>query len=197
SGIECEELNKHIQNGLITLRIEGPKELEAGRSRQMMQWDLGYGKFGGGLEYRPRLELTYELKPEVTTIYPKSINTICKSEVKEGELISGFDENGSKIYSFLDFNLGTIPSYDYTMIVDAYLELNSTKIYLKDDIRFHLELVDENIKKDYKGLKNREIIQNLGYDTARGSLQVSARLRQITRASLNMPLSASPRARPS
>ena len=171
SGIECDMLNTQIQNGLVTFRIEGPKELKAGRTRQMMQWDLGYGKFSGGLEYRPRLELTYELEPEITTIYPKAINSICKAGIKQDELIAGFDQNGSKIYSSLEFNLGTIPSYDYTMIVDAYLELNSTKIYLKDDIRFHLELVDENIQKNYKGIENREIIQNIGYDVSANELK--------------------------
>jgi len=171
SSMECDMLNEQIQNGLVTFRIEGPKELKAGRTRQMMQWDLGYGKFSGGLEYRPRLELTYELEPEITTIYPKAINSICKAGIKQDELIAGFDKNGSKIYSSLEFNLGTIPSYDYTMIVDAYLELNSIKIYLKDDIRFHLELVDENIQKSYNGLENRDIIQNIGYDVSANELK--------------------------
>lgn len=57
------------------------------------------------------------------------------------------------------------------MIVNAYLELNSTKIYLKDDIRFHLELVAENIQKDYDGLQNREVMQNIGYDVSANELK--------------------------
>jgi len=112
SGIECDMLNTQIQNGVITFRIEGPKELADGRTRQMMQWDLGYGKFGGGLEYRPRLELTYTIEPEKTTIYPKKVTTICKDGIKKGELLTGFDTNGLKIYSALKFDLSTIPSYD-------------------------------------------------------------------------------------
>ncbi|WP_024954821.1 M14 family metallopeptidase [Sulfurospirillum arcachonense] len=171
SGLECDALNEQIQNGLITFRIEGPKELEAGRSKQMMQWDLGYGKFSGGLEYRPRLELTYKLEPEITTIYPKIIHTISKNKIQENELISGFDKDGSKIYSTMEFNLGTIPPYNETMIVNAYLELNSTKIYLKDDIRFHLEFVDESIDKDFEGISNREVIQNIGYDVSANELK--------------------------
>lgn len=171
SGMECAMLNTQIQNGLITFRVEGPKELETGRTRQMMQWDLGYGKFGGGLEFRPRLELTYELEPEVTTIYPKEINSIYKEGVSQNELVAGFDDKGAKIYSTLDFNLGSIPSYDYTMIVDAYLELNSTKVYLKDDIRFHLELVDESMEKNNDGLSEREVIQNIGYDVSANELK--------------------------
>ena len=171
SGIECDMLNTQIQNGLITFRIEGPKKLATGRTRQMMQWDLGYGKFGGGLEFRPRLELTYELEPEVTTIYPKEINSISKCGVTQSKLLAGFDDKGSKIYSTLEFNLSSIPSYDYTMIINAYLELNSTKIYLKEDIRFHLELVDESLEKNYNGLSKREIIQNIGYDVSANELK--------------------------
>jgi len=171
SGMECSMLNTQIQEGLITFRIEGPKELEDGRTRQMMQWDLGYGKFGGGLEFRPRLELTYTLEPEKVVIYPKKITTIGKDILKEGELITGFDKNGLKIYSSLKFDLSTIPSYDYTMIVGAYLELNSTKIYLKDDVRFHLELVDENLDEKYNKIHTREVIQNIGYDVSANELK--------------------------
>lgn len=171
SGIECDMLNKEINNGVVTFRVEGPKELKAGRSKQMMQWDLGYGKFSSGLEYRPRLELVYELEPKVATIYPKTINTLTKGGVKKSELMVGFDENGFKVYSTLEFNLGSIPPYDYTMIVDAYLELNSTKIYLKDDIRFHLELIDEKIDNNYSSISSREVIQNIGYDISANELK--------------------------
>ncbi len=171
SGIECEMLNTQIQKGVITFRVEGPKELKAGRTKQMMQWDLGYGKFSGGLEFRPRLELTYEQKPETTTLYPKSISSVSKAGVQKDELVAGFDKHGSKIYTALEFDLGSIPSYDYTMIVDAYLELNSTNIYMKDDIRFHLELVNEKMKKTYHGLHHREVIQNIGYDISASELK--------------------------
>jgi len=171
SGIECDMLNTLVKDEVLTFRIEGPKELEIGRDRQMMQWDLGYGKFSGGLEYRPKLDLTYKVEPQTTILYPKEIQSIAKHEIIQDELISGFDEDGVKIYSTLEFNLGAIPPYDYTMITEAYLELNSTKIYLKDDIRFHLELVDENVKRDYNGLINREIIQNIGYDVSANELK--------------------------
>ena len=45
------------------------------------------------------------------------------------------------------------------------------KIYIKDDIRFHLEFVDENIDKDYNGIINREIIQTIGYDVSAAELK--------------------------
>lgn len=171
SAMECEFLKKSIVNNKIVLRVEGPKELRIGRSRQMMQWDIGYGKFGFGLPYRPRLELTYTLKPEVTALYPTNVHTISKNEIKDDEITAGFDENGSKIYSTFEFNLSSLPPYENSMITKAYFELNSTKIYIKDDIRFHIEFVDDNIEKDYESIANREIIQNIGYDVSATELK--------------------------
>ena len=171
SGIECECLQEVAKNEKVILRVEGPKELIIGRTRQMMQWDIGYGRFGYGLPYRPRLELTYTIKPTVTTLYPKSLYTLSKDGIKYDELISGYDDQGSKIYSTFEFNISSLPPYNETFITRAYFELNSTKIYIKDDIRFHLEFVDENIDKDYQGIVNREIIQNIGYDVSANELK--------------------------
>lgn len=171
SGIECEYLKKSIQNNQIVLRVEGPKELRVGRFKQMMQWDIGYGKFGFGLPYRPRLELTYTLEPTSITLYPKSVLTVTKDEVRENEVTAGFDKDGNKIYSTFKFDLSTLPLYTDTMITKVYFELNSTNIYIKDDIRFHLEFVDNDILNNYKNISNREIIQNIGYDVSATELK--------------------------
>jgi len=171
SGIECEYLKDSIVDDKIVLRIDGPKELRIGRTRQMMQWDIGYGKFGFGLPYRPRLELTYTLKPNITALFPKAVYTVSKDDVKTDEITAGFDEAGSKIYSTFEFNLSSLPPYSDTMITKAYFELNSKNIYIKDDIRFHIEFVDENIDQDYKSITNREIIQNIGYDVSATELK--------------------------
>jgi predicted deacylase len=171
SGIECACLQKVAKNGKVTLRIEGPKELIIGRTRQVMQWDIGYGKYGYGLPYRPRLEVTYTIKPTVTTLYPKSLYTLSKTGVKTDEINSGYDKDGCKIYSTFEFNISSLPHYNETFITRAYFELNSTKIYIKDDIRFHLEFVDESIDQDYDGITNREIIQNIGYDVSANELK--------------------------
>ncbi len=171
SGLEAGILNSQIKNEQIILRIEGPKELKVNRNKQMMQWDIGYGKFGFGLTYRPRFELTYQLEANTTTLYPKALCTLSKDKIIKDQLISGFDKNAFKIYSTFEFNLSSLPNYDYTMITKAYFELNSTKIYLKDDIRFHLEFVDENINNNYDEIHNRDIIQNIGYDVSANELK--------------------------
>ena len=165
------KLSNEIKNEKLVFRVEGPKKLKTGRKSQMMQWDIGYGRFGFGLTYRPMLELTYTLEPTIATLYPKKLNTISNKEVKEDEVYSGYDENGSKIYSTFEFDLSSLPPYDYTMITRAYFELNSTKIYIKDDIRFHLEFVDQDVIKDYNGISNREVIQNIGYDVSANELK--------------------------
>ncbi|MCP4970772.1 MAG: zinc carboxypeptidase [Arcobacter sp.] len=171
SGIECEYLQKAIDNDQIVLRVEGPKELRIGRNRQMMQWDIGYGKFGYGLPYRPRLEITYTLKPTITQLYPKYICSVNKKGISLNEISSGFDENGSVVYSTFEFDLSSLPKYEDTIITKAYFELNSKKVYLKDDIRFHLEFIEENSYKDYHSIKNRDVIQNIGFDISANELK--------------------------
>jgi len=172
SGIECKALQDVFERyGKVVFRVEGPKELIIGRTRQMMQWDIGYGKFGYGLPFRPRLEITYTVKPNIIELYPNAVYTVSKDDVVEDEVSAGFDNEGKKIYSTFEFNLSSLPSFDYTMITKAYFELNSKNIYIKDDIRFHLEFVDENIDKDYNGITNREIIQTIGYDVSAAELK--------------------------
>ena len=172
SGMECKVLQEVASKyEKIILRVEGPKELIIGRTRQMMQWDIGYGKFGYGLPYRPRLEITYTIKPTITELYPKAIYTVSKDSVKADEITAGYDADGKKIYSTFEFNLSSLPPYNDTMITKAYFELNSTKIYIKDDIRFHLEFVDEGIDQDFESIANREIIQNIGYDVSANELK--------------------------
>ena len=172
SGMECNVLQKVAKEyGKVVFRVEGPKELIVGRTRQMMQWDIGYGKFGYGLPYRPRLEITYTKKPIITELYPKAVYKVSKKEITSDEVSAGFDEEGRKIYSTFEFSLSSMPPYDDTMITRAYFELNSTKIYIKDDIRFHLEFVDENIDTDYDSITNRDIIQNIGYDVSANELK--------------------------
>lgn len=172
SGIECQYLQDIASDTeTLILRVEGPKELIIGRTRQMMQWDIGYGKFGYGLPYRPRLELTYTIKPTITELYPKAVYTVSKKDVKSDEISAGFDKDGSPIFSTFEFNMSSLPPYNDTIITKAYFELNSTKVYIKDDIRFHLEFVDENIDQDYKSIKNRDIIQNVGFDISANELK--------------------------
>jgi len=171
SGKECEILQSQIQNGEVKLRVEGPKTLPIGRSSQMMQWDLGYGKFGGGLSFRPHLEITYTLKPKKLTLYPKESFTLEEKSIKEGVIECGFDNRGKKIYASFDFDISSLPNWNYIAVTKAYIILNPIEVYAKNNIRFHLEMIREESEKDYEAVDNRDIVENIGYDVSINELR--------------------------
>jgi len=171
SQVECRVLQKHIKDKEIVFRVEGPKELEVGRSSQMMQWDLGYGKYGEGLAFRPHLEITYTLEPMKIELFPKHSHTVSVEKTEDDKIICGFDKNGKKIYATFDFELGSLPSWDFLSITRAYLVLNPVSVYAKDNIRFHLEMIDDTVEKDYEAIQNRHIIENIGYDVSINELK--------------------------
>ncbi len=168
---ECQVLQNQIENQEVILKIEGPKELPIGRSSQMMQWDLGYGKFGGGLAYRPHLEITYTLKPEKITLYPKKSTTLTNEKIIEGEIKSGFDSKGKKIYASFEFDISSLPAWNYMAITNAYIILNPIEVYAKSNIRFHLEMIEESCKGNYEAVNSRQIIENIGYDVSVNELK--------------------------
>ena len=171
SEVECQALQNRIDDQEIVFRIEGPKSLSIGRSSQMMQWDLGYGKFGGGLAFRPHLEITYTLKPEKLELFPKESYTVKSDSVEEGKILCGFDSKGKKIYASFDFELGSLPDWDYISITRAYMILKPVKVYAKANIRFHLEMIDKMQEQNYQEIKDRHIIENIGYDVSAGDLK--------------------------
>ncbi|WP_300368495.1 M14 family zinc carboxypeptidase [Hydrogenimonas sp.] len=171
SEVECRALQEHIKNREVVFRIEGPKTLEVGRTSQMMQWDLGYGKFGGGLAFRPHLEITYTLESNRMELFPRQSFTVRSDGIEEEKIVSGFDGNGKKIYATFDFELGSLPDWEFMQITRAYVVLNPVKVYAKENIRFHLEMIDANAERDYEAIKNRQIIENIGYDVSVNELK--------------------------
>lgn len=168
---ECSLLQQMIQNKEAYFRLEGPKELPLGRNSQMMQWDLGYGSFSQGLNFRPTLEIVYTVEPKTVDIYPNNIYSISEEMIKEHIIECGFDRKGKRVFSTMEYALNTLPDYDYTTITKAHLELSSTKIYLKDDIRFHMEFIEETLDQDYQAIKSRTTLENIGYDVSANELK--------------------------
>ena len=171
SEVECKVLQEQIEKEQVVFRIEGPKALEVGRTSQMMQWDLGYGKFGGGLAFRPHLEITYTLAPNRMELFPKASFTVAEKGVEAGKIAAGFDANGKKIYATFDFELGSLPDWEFMQITKAYVVLNPVKVYAKENIRFHLEMIDADAERDYEAIKARHIIENIGYDVSVSELK--------------------------
>jgi len=56
---ELSVLQKSIARLEALFKFEGPASLPLDRASQLMQWDIGYGKFSGGLTYRPKLDISY------------------------------------------------------------------------------------------------------------------------------------------
>ena len=171
SEIECRELQKCIGDKAVIFRIEGPKTLPVGRTSQMMQWDLGYGKFGGGLAFRPQLEITYTLAPNTMELFPRQSYTVSAEGVEEGKILAGFDAKGRKIYATFDVELGSLPDWEFMQITRAYVILKPVNVYAKENIRFHLEMIDANTERNYEAIKNRQIIENIGYDVSVSELK--------------------------
>jgi len=166
SNHECKILENALSDEKIRFRFDGPDELKYNRNSQMMQWDLGYGKFGYGLGFRPKLELTYTLPTNEAMIKPYRVVTVKKKEIINDELIAGFDENGSKIYGFLEFDLSSLPNFNTTIITEAFATFNLEKDLAKGDIRIHLEFIESIEKVNYPNIKNRDIIEYIDHETS-------------------------------
>jgi len=170
SSHECKLLESKIKNKKAIFRIDGPKTLPDGEDSQMMQFDIGYGKFGGGIHYRPILDVVYTVSKESIKVKPSTLLTIDTSGAKE-VFKSGFDKNGNKIYGFMDFDLASLPDFESTVITKATLRIKNKNIHKsKSDIRFYIELVEVDEVGSYEDIKNRECIEYIGYEVAESDL---------------------------
>ncbi|NPA28342.1 MAG: fibronectin type III domain-containing protein, partial [Epsilonproteobacteria bacterium] len=169
---ECELLQEEIKNKKAVFRLDGPKYLPDGEDSQMMQFDIGYGKFGGGIHYRPMLDIVYTLEPEVLELRPQELSTISKDRVKENILESGFDKDGDKVYGYMSFDLSKLPDFETTMITECAIKIKSkNRINKKSDVRFYLELVEVDEVGSYEDIKHREKIEYIGYEVAQSDLK--------------------------
>jgi len=171
SASECKQLQEEIVNKQAVFRIDGPKWLPDGEDSQMMQFDIGYGKFGGGIHYRPMLDIKYTIENEKIKLPACSLTTISKEQVEEGVLQSGFDAEGNKVYGYINFDLSQLPDHDKTMITSCALRIrNKNTFKKKSDVRFYVELVEMDEVGTYEDIKNREKIEYIGYEVAESDL---------------------------
>ncbi len=170
NAFERKILADHLEEGKVLFKVEGPTKLPLGRDSQMMQFDIGYGKFGGGIHYRPNLEIKYTVPPTKVELKPVKLNSIYPDKVVRNELISGFDENKNKIYGYMEFDLSSLPDPENTVITNAYIKLqNQNRLTTKKDVRFNIEFVNM-IDCSYEYVKNRKSIEYVGYDIGRDDL---------------------------
>ncbi len=169
---ECKLLQEEMINNKAVFRIDGPKTLPDGEDSQMMQFDIGYGQFGGGIHYRPILDIKYTLKNEKIKLPAATLSTICTDKV-EDTLKSGFDANGHRVYGYLDFDLSQLPDPQNTMITQCALRIrNNNTFKKKSDVRYYVELVEVDEVGTYEDVKNREKIEYIGYEVAESDLNL-------------------------
>ncbi len=168
---ECRLLQNTLDAGVATFRVDGPKTLPKGEDSQMMQFDIGYGKFGGGLQYRPMLDIKYTVENERIKLNTQTQATICLNNKEEG-LKSGYDKEGQKVYSYLDFDLSQLQDPKNTMITECALRISSKNAFkTKSDIRYYVELVELDEVGTYEDIKNRDKIEYIGYEVAESDLR--------------------------
>ncbi len=168
---EKKLLEHEVPHKKVLFRFQGPTKLPLGRDSQMMQFDLGYGPFGGGIHYRPHLDVKYTLPPTKLEIQPKLLSTISKTKTEIDKLACGFDKDGDKIYGYTEFALDTLPDPDTTVITDAYIVIqNKNKPKLNVDIRYNIEFIDTQ-SCDYEAIKNRDRIEFIGYEVSLADLK--------------------------
>ncbi len=168
---ERDILQTHLKDGQLLFKISGPTTLPAGRDSQMMMFDLGYGNYGGGMHYRPSIDIKYTIPSSEIIIEASNIVSICKDEIDNDKLVCGFDKDNNKIYGFMEFNLDTLPNANQTIITDCYLQIkNKSATKTKQDIRYTVEFVDID-NTEYNTIQNRDRIEFIGYEVSRADLQ--------------------------
>ena len=164
SEYQAKFLEKNLDRNSIRFRAFGPDKLKAGRESQMMQWDIGYGKFGFGLNFRPKLEVVYTLPSIELKINPYKFVSLSKTDIYDKRVLSGFDKNGDKIYSYIEFDISALPKKENHIIKFAYIQLLLKEISSKENVRYHIHMIEPLKEINYKTLKKAKKIEKIGFE---------------------------------
>ena len=163
---ERKKLQEELSKGKVIFKLEGPKELPIGRDSQIMVFDLGYGNQGGGLHYRPAIDIKYTIPSKQLSIELSNAITISEDKVIANKLACGFDKNRNKVYAYMSFDLSSLPDNKETVITEAWIEIHNTSTVKKEvDIRYDVEFVDFD-ELSYNDIKERERIEYIGYEVS-------------------------------
>lgn len=160
-------LQQALKRKQVVFRMDGPTRLPLDRSSQLMQWDIGFSQYSNGLEYRPKLEVSYTLPGAKIELKSSSLTTISASGNLENTLEVGFDKKGSIQYGCMEFDLENLPDVDNTVISSIYLEMDASHINATQNLRYHVEMVNSHGKeKTVENIKKRDSIERIGYDVS-------------------------------
>ena len=160
-------LQQALKRKQVVFRMDGPSRLPLDRSSQLMQWDIGFSKYSNGLEFRPKLEVSYTIPGAKIELKSSVVSTVSESGNKEGELSVGFDEKGAVQYGCIEFNLDNLPDVDKTIISSIYLEMDASSIKTSQNLRYHVEMVaSQGEEKSVSNIQKRESIERIGYEVS-------------------------------
>jgi len=163
-------MQKELKKRKIILKLEGPTKLPRGRDSQIMVFDLGYGTEGGGLHYRPNIDIKYTLPSKKETLELSNSMTIAPDGITTESMACGFNKDDEKIYAFMSFDLSSLPSPDEVVIKDAWIQIENTSTVKKNiDIRYNVEFVDLE-EFTYQDIKDRDRIEFIGYEVSSAEL---------------------------
>jgi len=162
---ERKLLAKESKNSELLFRIQGPKTLPLEVDSQMMMFDIGYGNFGGGIHYRPHLEIKYTIPEDTQTFKPIKLATIYKDKIVENSLSCGYDEDAKVVFGYMEFDISSLPKFDKTIITNALFNMfHKGKIKTsKCDIRYLIEFIDTD-ENSYENLLDRQTLGIIGYE---------------------------------
>ncbi len=178
---EIAVLQKSLKRREAYFKMQGPSSLPLDRASQLMQWDIGYGKFSGGLTYRPKLDISYTIDEAKLDLVSAAEFTLNEENVKEKALNAGYNKNSLQNYACMEFDLTNLPDTQNIVVSKAYIEIEAQKIVSKSkSLRFHIEMV-EPIEGEltYEKIQNRNVIERIGYDVSLSDLEESKKQRFV------------------
>ena len=177
---EIEVLQKALKRREAFFRMEGPSSLPLDRASQLMQWDIGYGKFSGGLSYRPKLDISYTINDARIDLQSSVEVTATKEKIIDSVLRAGYSKDGDKEYGCVEFDLSNLPDMDNTVISSAYIDIEANRISSQNNLRFHIEMIVPcEGEKTYEKIKDRDIIERIGYDVSISDIKDSSKQRFV------------------
>ncbi|PSW20829.1 peptidase [Photobacterium sanctipauli] len=175
SAVEKQMIQAQLEKGRLLLRLQGPDTLPPGNDSQMMQFDIGYGRFGGGIHYRPSLDLIYHRRPYQMAFGATACHTVSTEGMTANVLHSGFDSSGRRILGHVGFTLPTLSEQTDIVITDAYFVLECEALHkIAQPMRFTVEMIDTEAP-DLDSIRGGERIEFLGYEVSSQELAKSPR----------------------
>ncbi len=170
---EKDILSSHIKDGKLLFKIAGPTSLPCDKNSQMMMFDIGHGDFGGGVHYRPNIDIIYTIPSTKAVLRTIETTSIYRDKNIKEKLICGYDENIDKIYGSFKFDLSDLKDIKDMVPTSCHLVIkNKTISKTDDDIRFVVEFVDID-DSNYEAIKTRDRIEFIGYEISQNDIKNS------------------------